>query len=294
MSADIFDEFEADIYEDLRWRKSEIQNFFTELKYPDVDIVSQHILEKAIRKSLILLIYSHWEGFIKRASKRYLKYIVDKKVPLKDLQDCFKILAMKGNFVSVSSEIRQSEKESFSFDIYKKVVEDYNDKLTKVFFLNIDMNKEKGGSIIDTAGNLKAEIFKKIYNCLGIPFYKCLEENPGIDFIETNGRDCNLITQILDKTLLISRNHIAHGNKHNVLTLLEMDRLEALKNLIFTLMDKFVDDILSFAENEFYLANNLSSAKSHIELQNEDLKENLNGIISLYMKSLSETEESVD
>ncbi|WP_368559608.1 MAE_28990/MAE_18760 family HEPN-like nuclease [Acinetobacter indicus] len=294
MSADIFDEFETDVYEDLRWRKSEIQNFFTELKYPDVDIVSQQILEKAIRKSLILLIYSHWEGFIKRGSKRYLKYIVDKKVPLKDLQDCFKILAMKGNFVSVSSEIRQSEKESFSFDIYKKVVEDYNDKLTKVFFLNIDMNKEKDGSIIDTAGNLKAEIFKKIYNCLGIPFYKCLEENPEIDFIETSGRDCNLITQILDKTLLISRNHIAHGNKHNVLTLLEMDRLEALKNLIFTLMDKFVDDILSFAENEFYLANNLSSAKSHIELQNEDLKENLTDIISLYIRSLSETEESVD
>ena len=47
MSADIFDEFETDVYEDLRWRKSEIQNFFTELKYPDVDIVSQQILEKA-------------------------------------------------------------------------------------------------------------------------------------------------------------------------------------------------------------------------------------------------------
>ncbi len=75
MSADIFDEFEADIYEDLRWRKSEIQNFFTELKYPDVDIVSQHILEKAIRKSLILLIYSHWEGFIKRASKGILNIL---------------------------------------------------------------------------------------------------------------------------------------------------------------------------------------------------------------------------
>lgn len=292
MSADIFDDFEEDIYEDLRWRKNEIQNFFTELKYPDVDIVGQQILEKAIRKSLILLIYSHWEGFIKRGAKRYLKYIVDKKVPLKDLQDCFKILIMKGNFTSVSSVIRQSEKESFSFDIYKKVIEDYNSKLTKVFFLNIDMNKEKDGSVIDTAGNLKAEIFIKIYNCLGIPFYKCLEENPEVDFIDTHGKDCSFITQILDKTLLLSRNHIAHGNKHNVLTLLEMERLGALKNLIFSLMDKFADDILTFSENEFYLCSNLSLAKTHIDSQNEDFKESLTSVVELYIKSLNQTEES--
>lgn len=46
-----FEEFENEIYRDLSWRKAEIQDFNTEIKYPSTDRLITEQVEKAVRKS---------------------------------------------------------------------------------------------------------------------------------------------------------------------------------------------------------------------------------------------------
>lgn len=65
------DQFEDYIDDDLAWRKLEISQLFMILN----TVESKEI----IGKSMILLLYAHWEGFIKNSSKCYLKYVSDKK-----------------------------------------------------------------------------------------------------------------------------------------------------------------------------------------------------------------------
>lgn len=69
------DEFQDFLYTDLAWRKKEISQLFMVLQTTDT--------KEVVGKSMILLLYAHWEGFIKKSSKCYLKYVSDKNIKLK-------------------------------------------------------------------------------------------------------------------------------------------------------------------------------------------------------------------
>lgn len=280
-----FSEFESAIYSDLRWRKSEIQDFNTEIKYPGSDRIITELVEKAVRKSLILLIYSHWEGFIKRTAKYYLKYIVDQEIPAKELTKNFHALAIKGHFFSASDQIKSSQKNNLSMEIYNTIVREYASKMENKFFLNIDMNKERDSSIIDTNSNLNYSVYKNIFECLGIKFYPCFDQSPHKCFIRGNP-DNNILVQILDRTLLESRNHIAHGNKNDPITVMDLQKIDVLKDLIFILMDNFVDTILTFTEKQYYLDTKKEEAEQHILSVNSNLQSSLNSKITAYINQI--------
>ena len=63
------DEFQDFLNKDLAWRKMEISQLF--------GILSTAESKAVVCKSMILLLYAHWEGFIKKSSKCYLKYVSD-------------------------------------------------------------------------------------------------------------------------------------------------------------------------------------------------------------------------
>ncbi|HGX3398771.1 TPA: MAE_28990/MAE_18760 family HEPN-like nuclease [Acinetobacter nosocomialis] len=285
-----FEEFENEIYRDLSWRKAEIQDFNTEIKYPSTDRLITEQVEKAVRKSLILLIYSHWEGFIKRTAKQYLKYIVNKEIPSKRLTENFHVLVIKGHFFLASDQIKQSQKNSLSMELFNRIVKDYAEKMENKFFLNIDMNKERDSSIIDTNSNLSSSIYKNIFDCLGIKFYPCFELPPQKSFINSGNLNPNILVQILDKTLIDSRNHIAHGNKNDPQTLIDLHKFDVLKDLIFLLMDNFVDTILTFAEKEYFLQEKSIEAEQHILDVDLNLSASLNQKISSYISQLESAE----
>ena len=71
------EEFQDFLDRDLAWRKLEISQLFMILN----TVESKEI----IGKSMILLLYAHWEGFIKKSSKCYLKYVSDKNIKVQDL-----------------------------------------------------------------------------------------------------------------------------------------------------------------------------------------------------------------
>lgn len=65
-------EFQDFMNEDLSWRKMEVAQLF--------GILNTVESKEIVCKSMILLLYAHWEGFIKKSSKCYLKYVSDKNV----------------------------------------------------------------------------------------------------------------------------------------------------------------------------------------------------------------------
>tara|TARA_Y100000994_G_scaffold152481_1_gene124871 strand:+ start:591 stop:992 length:402 start_codon:yes stop_codon:yes gene_type:complete len=79
----LIDKLEAD----LGWRKKEITNLL---------LLENEKNRHIIFKSALLLLYSHWEGFVKNASKAYLEYVSSKKINIEMLTDNFKAIALKG------------------------------------------------------------------------------------------------------------------------------------------------------------------------------------------------------
>ena len=59
-------EFEDKIIDDWTWRKREVS---------DLILFAEKEENIVLLKSIILLLYAHWEGYIKKCAKTYLKYI---------------------------------------------------------------------------------------------------------------------------------------------------------------------------------------------------------------------------
>jgi hypothetical protein len=66
-----YEQLENLLDEDLGWRKVEIS---------DLLFLAKETQKEVVLKSVILLLYAHWEGYIKKSSKLYIKYISEKKL----------------------------------------------------------------------------------------------------------------------------------------------------------------------------------------------------------------------
>lgn len=93
------------INEDLLWRKKEIS-----------DLLFLHNNENSllILKSAILLMYSHWEGYVKNISKQYIILISDLDLELNKLGFNFEAIDIKG-------DIRECFKSSDSLNLINEI-----------------------------------------------------------------------------------------------------------------------------------------------------------------------------
>lgn len=196
---------------DLAWRKKEII---------DLKIACENDPEKIfIQKSAILLIYSHWEGFIKNASKKYLEYLNNQEVLCKDMQINFIILHLGGVF-----------QEDINYKNYlhrKKIYTQYTESLLCKF--NVSVNET-----IKTNCNLNSNTFKTILGQLGI----------SEDLFE-------LKFKLIDEKLLGYRNALAHGEMRPVTSICAV--VTEIKDVILEMLDNFYDQITTAAENKTYL-----------------------------------------
>lgn len=93
------------INEDLLWRKKEIS-----------DLLFLHNNENSllILKSAILLMYSHWEGYVKNIAKQYIILISDLDLELNKLGFNFEAIDIKG-------DIRECFKSSDSLNLINEI-----------------------------------------------------------------------------------------------------------------------------------------------------------------------------
>ncbi|MEG4943581.1 MAE_28990/MAE_18760 family HEPN-like nuclease [Microcoleus sp. F4-D5] len=159
---------------DLTWRKKELSEMKSLIEAKNVTD-QRH---KALLRSGVCILYSHWEGFVKLAANSYLEYIISKKLTYQELSSNFLALAMKEKL----KEAKQTNKPS----LYIPICDFFISELNQRCLLPKD--------VISTGSNLSSEILKEITYILGIDF----------SIYSTK-------SVLIDTKLLKTRNEIAHG-----------------------------------------------------------------------------------
>ncbi|NER20270.1 MAG: hypothetical protein F6J96_05975 [Symploca sp. SIO1C2] len=197
---------------DLLWRKKEL----TEVKSL---VESKNISEqrhRALIRSGVCILYSHWEGFVKFAANSYLEYVRLQRLTYRELSTNFLALAMKERL----KEAKDTNKPS----LYIPVCD---------FFLSeLDQRCSLPKDIVSTASNLSSEILKEITALLGI------------DFSEYSRKSV-----LIDTKLLKTRNTIAHGNY----LIFDTEEYIELHREVINMLDLFRNQIENAAIKQEYL-----------------------------------------
>jgi hypothetical protein len=173
----------------------------------------------ALLRSGVMLLYAHWEGYIKTAAISYLEFVVRQQLTYKDLAINFVAIAMK-------TKLNQAT-ETNKATIFTEVTD---------FMLN-QMNQKSSISyeeVVSTAANLSSSILREIVCLLGLNY----------SFYETK-------EVIINEQLLKRRNGIAHGEYLS----LDRDEYQQLHDEILAMMENFRTQIENNASQKLYLRN---------------------------------------
>lgn len=210
-------ELEDYLDEEISWRKKEMTlaiNNFQASKAKTIDHYS---------RAAILMIYSHWEGFIKRCAQAYLLYINNLGIRCKDI---------KINFLSLALMKETDGNSSIKKIITRKAVIDFlAGELNEKFSIDIAQ--------IDTESNLNIEVLEGICYLVGMDASSFMQKKIWID-----------------SRLLNYRNKIAHGEKV-IYSSLDFDPKE-LKDEIQNLLELFKSNVLNAALLKSYLKQGLN------------------------------------
>lgn len=172
-------------------------------------------IDTCVRQGMLML-YAHWEGFVKIASINFLQFIVDKKFKQSELTDNYKGIMLKKHFKSAQN--------SHKIKIHISAVNFLIKQKDEYVIFDPKM-------YIKTDSNLNYELFENILETLGI----------------SSAKYCSREKQI-DESLLKNRNSIAHGEKCNV----SRDEFISLFDDIISLITNFKDDLQNICATEAY------------------------------------------
>ncbi len=195
---------------ELSWRKKEL----IQLKFIVSSASTEN--ENTILRSSIVLLYAHWEGFVKMALTFYLKHIVDQELHCNELKPNFYAMSLLSEFER--------------FKTTKKVK--HYISLTQTVFSGINnIPRIQYDKIIDTKSNLNSELFKELMELMDL--------DPSIHDTSFN---------LIDKDLLATRNGIAHGEKRR----LNKSAYLNIHDRIVQIMDDLATQIKDSAINKSY------------------------------------------
>jgi hypothetical protein len=207
------EELEDGLDQDLSWRKHEI-SLITGLIQK-----ANGPKEKTLIRAGITLMYSHWEGHIKKCAEIYLCYLNHLSYKYCEMKDNFSHLSLADEFaVGFSMKKYNCQKELFNY-------------IQSGFKNKFKVNENK---VIDTESNLKSEVFMNMIHQLG------LDVSP-----------FELKNNFIDKTMVKNRNSIAHGDRVGDQELLSA-YIDIEKELL-TMIETFQNMIRNAACNGEYL-----------------------------------------
>ncbi|MDO5560916.1 MAG: MAE_28990/MAE_18760 family HEPN-like nuclease [Oscillospiraceae bacterium] len=208
------DELSDILDKEISWRRVEL----TTMKF-SVKCAKGQELNTRLRASLVLL-YAHWEGFVKKALTYYLQFVSNQKLVNRELNHCFFAIELKYDLKLFS--------ESKKNTVHTQIVNDMFDKLDEIS--NIPYKK-----MIDTKSNLKSELFVELMKTVGLDY-----------------SDYETEFALIDTRLLKVRNEIAHGEAMQALSLTQESYLE-LHEKIITIVDRLREQIIESARNKNYM-----------------------------------------
>ncbi len=160
------------IDKEIAWRKKELSFLKGNVKENSPNY-------KTHLRSAIVLLYAHWEGFIKNSCELYLSYIKTQKLNYNELSENIIALSLKYSL----KDFEQSNKSTIHCQIVDFLLNNLNQRAT------IPDN-----DIIKTGSNLNSTILKEILTTVGLDY-----------------KEYELKNNLLDSVLLKNRNSIAHG-----------------------------------------------------------------------------------
>ncbi|WP_326819481.1 MAE_28990/MAE_18760 family HEPN-like nuclease [Streptosporangium sp. NBC_01756] len=171
-----------------------------------------------VNRSAIVLSYAHWEGFVKEASIKYIKYINGCALKASSLRLPLQAACISSHFKRALS----SDKPRYLAEIL-----DAMDSRRQETF-SIDPNK-----IVKTESNLSSVVFHDLVLGLGLDF---------LDIYETR-------RAFIDAKLLDARNQVAHGE------LVSFDAGEVIERIdgVISLIDHFSNQLIDGVSNNVFL-----------------------------------------
>lgn len=173
MSSRTPEELILELDEGLAWRKKEMSALrFAVQSSSESD-------QRFMIRAAIALIYAHWEGYIKDAATRYLKYVGKRRLLYSELAEPFAALGIRREAGQLVNSV-----EPYDY------IEAYRSFLARQ---SIESNLPDD-NVIDTGSNLNYKRFRRILTMVGI------------DCTRYDTREA-----MIDEKLLKNRNNIAHG-----------------------------------------------------------------------------------
>lgn len=196
------DELIDKIAAELVWRRRELTDL-RGLVHGEKGALRSKVL---IRASIVLL-YAHWEGFVKKSGSYYLEFVAAQRVPYSDLTANFVALKLKSKFMEMGASGKVASGNA--------VAEFFCTAMTarsNVPFKNI----------VDTQSNLSSSVLEDILAALGLD----------ASVFETK-------LKFIDVNLVNPRNHVAHGEAIG----LSVDEYVVLHDNVIKLIEAFRTEI---------------------------------------------------
>ena len=223
------DELRELLEDELLWRTEEINFFKRQLTNLD-----QENEKNRYRKSMVLILYSHLEGFIKSALINYAQYLSSLGKNREEFDFTLVATSMDAEFKAYDNKNSKSPlfnnkkvpSDSTIHGLYRRVnlLESSSNLLSQPLVIN--------DNAVDTESNLWYVVLQKNLYKLGLP----------VDMFQDYKIDID--------SLVNRRNTIAHGSRSEGVTESEYQKWEeSIKNV----MESIVRKIYFFANNEKYL-----------------------------------------
>jgi hypothetical protein len=203
---------DQEIDAEISWRKQELT---TALK-----LVQQASgpAQKANLRSGVLILYAHWEGWVKAVAQLYIRYVNTKSISYEALSEAFLGNALKTKMTAVEEATKPM--------VHNKFATFIRSELSKGATLSEDL--------VRTESNLSSNVLFDILDRLG------LERRP----------QYLLRANMIDIDLVHRRNTIAHGQYLD----LTLDDFKTLRADTMELLELFTDDVRNAASTGQHLA----------------------------------------
>jgi hypothetical protein len=195
------------------WRKREISEMYLLIARSENDPARCNTLIRCA----ILILYGHWEGFVKNVSSFFVKFVTAKKHDFKQICLPLQAIAYKRQLLSALTVS--------DIDKYHELLSYLTGDSRTAFRCNHE-------TVIQTGDNLNSKILKQIVKSLGLEY-----------------NDFATKEKLIDEVLMHYRNNIAHGKD---LSMTKKD-FHDLKDAILEMLNLFKNQIENVAVQGSYL-----------------------------------------
>ena len=165
----------------------------------------------------VLLLYAHWEGWVKAVGQYYVHFLNTQKVKLEDLSDPLLGYALKTKL----NQINRANRPGLHAEFAKQVRSNLSDRAT----LEVEL--------IDTHSNLSSKVYDDIVTRLGLSSARL---TPGE-------------VKHIDGWLVFKRNEIAHGRE----TKISPEEFVDSRDRVMTILQRFTDSVSNSAATSSHL-----------------------------------------